>query len=211
MLTVSLKLTNKLCLCVGGGHIAERRIEKLLREGAKVMVISPTITQKINSWHEEGRLEWLAEAYSPGMLPEAFLVLATTDDESVNRQCAEESRKKGALVNRADNRKDCDFTWPAEVDLGDILLTLSTNNSSPRLNRLLGRHMAEHYAPLVPLVPVVKRMRDQVQLLLPSPKEREIFWQTNLTEADLDLVLEGKLSIVEEKLNSAISSLGSKL
>ncbi len=66
MLTLGIKLDNKLCVCVGGGSIAEGRVKKLCEAGAKVIVISPKVTDQIHKWKAEGRIEWWPELYKEG-------------------------------------------------------------------------------------------------------------------------------------------------
>ena len=44
---VYLKLTDASCLVVGGGEIAERKIDLLRRAGARVTVVSPTLTRAL--------------------------------------------------------------------------------------------------------------------------------------------------------------------
>lgn len=61
-------------------------------------------------------------AYRPGELRGAFLVLAATDDEEVNRAIAAEARARGALANNASDCRDCDFFFPAVVLTEELTL-----------------------------------------------------------------------------------------
>ncbi len=42
---VFLDLSDKLCLVVGGGQVAEGKVAGLLAEGARVTVVSPAVTR----------------------------------------------------------------------------------------------------------------------------------------------------------------------
>lgn len=206
MLTMSLQMQGRTCVCVGGGAVAERRLDYLIREKASILVISPKITKQIELWQKQGALRWLAKDYDKTLLPKAQFVFALTDNKELNAQCANDARELGALVNRADEQADCDFTLPAEVTLGELRFTVSTGKCSPRLNRLLKMDMSQRYAPVVDSVQGIKRFRQEIRNLLPTSKEREEFWQTNLTSNDLETILNGGWSQVEEKIKNAISS-----
>lgn len=105
-------LRGKLCVVVGGGSIAVRRVEILRRFGAEITVISPT-------WRggEDG-VHWLQRPYAPGDLEGAFLAVAATDDRSVNRQVGEEAGRLKIPVTVADCRKECTFFFPAICEGG---------------------------------------------------------------------------------------------
>lgn len=210
MLSVQIDVKGRPCLFVGAGAVAERRIDNLMKEGASIIVLSPHVTDQIRLWAEEGLLTWIEAKYEEGQLPEAFMVFVCTDDEDVNEACATEARSKGALVNRGDRKDDCDFTMPAQVVLGDLKATLSTANSSPRINRLLRMDFEERYAPIAEALPSLKAMRDEVKLLLPSSKEREAFWQNHVNASDIELIIQGRWRDVEEKIRREISSIRAK-
>ncbi len=210
MLTLGIKLDNKLCVCVGGGSIAEGRVKKLCEAGAKVIVISPKVTDQIHKWKAEGRIEWWPELYKEGRLPRAFLVIAATDKEEVNARCAREARDKGALVNRADNKEECDFVWPAEVNMGDVRMTVSTGKISPRINVLLRMDLENRYRVLAEVLPDLGEYRREVRKILPTSRERAEFWRKMLTPEDFEMILGGRWNIVEEKIRRAISCIGPK-
>ena len=56
--SVLLDLTNRHCVMVGGGPIAERRILALLEAGAQVTVVSPRVTPTLEALAAEGGSAW---------------------------------------------------------------------------------------------------------------------------------------------------------
>lgn len=207
MLAVSIKMSGKRCLCIGGGAVAERRIISLLNEKAHIEVMSPCVTPQIEKWAQEGYLIWQAQAYVTGCLHDVDFVFISTNSKKVNQAAAAEARSIGALVNRADDHKDCDFTIPSVLTLGDLRMTISTGMISPRVNKLIRQDLTHRYALLAEVLPCLQKVRQQLKDLLPTPKERENFWQTQLGNQELQLILDGQWSKVEEKLNHAISGI----
>ena len=75
MITVGLSLKDRLCLVVGGGQVALRRIEKLIGEEAQILVVSPDVLPDIVTYHEAGVLQWIAKPYSSEYINNLSLLL----------------------------------------------------------------------------------------------------------------------------------------
>src|ERR1044071_1158095 len=54
---IFLKLEGHKVLIVGGGPIAEQKIEAVLRSSTDVTVVSPQITPRIRMWAHQGRIK----------------------------------------------------------------------------------------------------------------------------------------------------------
>lgn len=132
-----MELANKKCVVVGGGRVAQRKVEGLLSTGAQIQLVSPEARQELQELAEEEVLGWERREFQPGDLEGAFLVLAATDREEVNRQVAEEARQRGVLVNVADQSDLCDFLVPSVVRRGDLTIAISTKGASPALSKHL--------------------------------------------------------------------------
>ena len=69
---VFLDLADRPALVVGGGPVAEGKVEGLLAAGAHVTVVSPTVTPRLAGWVAAGRIEHLragVPARGPGRAP----------------------------------------------------------------------------------------------------------------------------------------------
>lgn len=210
MITMALRLTGQRCLVIGGGAVAERRIALFLEEGAKVTVVSPEVTDAIAAWAKSGQLVWYKQKYDESVdLGVDFVLLATSDSE-LNAKCAQKARDLGALVNRADDRSDCDFTFPATVVVGDLEFAIFTGRVSPRLSRLIKKNLANRYEAVAEMLPALRAMRKTVCELLATPAEREEFWQKYLGQEELIKIIEGDWKCVEDILSDEINRIRSK-
>ena len=138
---VFLNLTERRCVIIGGGQIAEGKISKLLDSGAKIIVISPDATQGIRGFAERGQIEFDLRKYQEGDLQGAFLVIAATNDRVVNQEIFEEAEKQGILLNAVDDMPRCSFIAPSIVEKGPVTVAISTGGASPALARKLREKM----------------------------------------------------------------------
>jgi cobalt-precorrin 5A hydrolase/precorrin-3B C17-methyltransferase len=127
------RCNEKSAVVIGGGAVAERKINHLLEAHFSVRVISPGVTPAIRGWRDEGRLTWDQCPYVPGGLSGAFLVFAATDDRNVNAQVADEALSCNILCNVADAPELCTFHVPAVYFGEDVVLAVSTYGNSPKL------------------------------------------------------------------------------
>jgi precorrin-2 dehydrogenase / sirohydrochlorin ferrochelatase len=171
---VFLKLDGHKVLIVGGGSVAEQKIEAVLRSARDVTVIAPQVSDRIRLWAEEGRLIHVAGEYRTGMARGYFLVIAATDSEAVNRAVYEEARESGALANAVDDPDYCSFYAPAVVARGDFQIAISTGGASPALAQHVRRELEEKYGPEYgPWTAWLGRARALLRAALPRSESRK--------------------------------------
>ncbi|MDI6857256.1 MAG: bifunctional precorrin-2 dehydrogenase/sirohydrochlorin ferrochelatase [Dehalococcoidia bacterium] len=132
-----LEMKGRRCLVVGGGLVAQRKVEGLLAAEATVTVVSPELTPEMASLRDGQRIEHRAREYRRGDLEGFSIVVAATDDAAVNTRVAREARQKGTWVNVVDEPEQCDFILPSVIRRGDVVLAISTGGLSPALARWL--------------------------------------------------------------------------
>lgn len=137
-----MNLTNKKTTVIGGGRVAERKIPPLLKSGARVTVISPAITKKIERMKRQKIIQHIARPYRKGDLRESFLVIAATDSLDVNEQV---SRDAPCLVNIVDTPHLCNFIVPSTVIRGPLNIAVSTSGISPALSRSIRKELQTIY------------------------------------------------------------------
>lgn len=158
---IFLALAGRPCLVIGGGAVAERKVEGLLAQRAVVTVISPTLTARLEELAADGRIRRLSRAYSPGDLAGYQLAFVATDDAGVNAAVAREGRERGVWVNAADDPEHCDFILPSVLRRGELTVAVATGGASPALSRVIREELegyfGEEYAALAGVVAEVRR------------------------------------------------------
>lgn len=144
---VFLDLEGTTVLVVGGGRVAERKIETLLQYGAEVHVVSRELTGGLDALIREGRIRKIGDTFDDGHLEGVFLVIAATDDRDLNHRISLSARKRGLLVNAVDQPVDCNFIVPSIVRRGDLVIAVSTSGKSPAMARKLREALSSRFGP----------------------------------------------------------------
>jgi precorrin-2 dehydrogenase/sirohydrochlorin ferrochelatase len=157
---VNLNINEKLCLVIGGGAVALRKIRSLLDGGASVRVISPVLEPELKVLARRRKIDWIERGFVEGDLKGAFLVFAATDNRAVQDQIMEESAKYSVLINSADDPPNSQFHVPAHFRRGQMLVTVSTGGGSPALAKKirlqLEKEIAQEYEAVVELLSQIR-------------------------------------------------------
>lgn len=190
---IALLLEKRPCLVVGGGRVAERKVESLLAAGAQVTVVATRATEAITAWAEAGRIALHLRPYAPDDLQDALVVIVATDDAELNARISAECHQRGTLVNVVDQPALCNFYVPAVVERGPISIAISTGGASPALARdlrkLVERTIGEEYGLLAGLM---SELRGEVIAAHERQEDRAAAWNRLLESDVLDMLRRGE-------------------
>jgi precorrin-2 dehydrogenase/sirohydrochlorin ferrochelatase len=202
---VCLDITDKLCVVVGGGTVALRKVTGLLADRARVRVVSPELVDGLARLEAERRLEWIARGFAPGDLDGAFLVFAATDSSEVQEQVVREAEAAGLLVNVIDAPDQCGFQVPAVVRRGDLVLAVSTSGTSPavaaRIRQELEATYGEEYAVLLALM---ARVRSYLLQRENDCNRRKILFQNVLHDDIVQWIRTGREDLLRSHLREVL-------
>ena len=203
---IFLKLEDQLCVVVGAGRVAERRVRGLCDAKARVRVVGITATEGILKLADEGAIHLDQRAFEPSDLNGSALVIAATDHVDVNRAVQAAAKCRGILFCGADQHTDSDFIVPAVVRRGDLQVAISTGGNSPAYARLLRREI-EAFWDDGQLLDLMADLRRRVYARFPNaPERRQAFWQQLVTDDTLALARKGKWAEIEERIEVCLSS-----
>jgi len=131
LLPLNIDMYGMNVLVVGAGTVAARKIATMVEAGAAVRVVAPDITPDIAYLAAAGSILLKQGAYETCDLHNASLVVAATDDSSLNREIAEEARQRGLLVSVASEPMKGNITFPAQLRRGSLNVAVSTNGTCP--------------------------------------------------------------------------------
>jgi uroporphyrin-III C-methyltransferase / precorrin-2 dehydrogenase / sirohydrochlorin ferrochelatase len=146
-LPVFLQLRSRPAVIVGGGPVAARKAELLLRCGARLSVVAPALSEELVKRFEAGELTHISAPFDPSYLDNAELVVAATSQREVNAAVSLAARERRIPVNVVDDPELSTFIFPAIIDRSPIVVAVSSAGHAPVLAR---------------------RLREQLEALLPT-------------------------------------------
>ena len=175
-LPVCLNLVDAPVLLVGGGGVGTRKARLLLSAGASLTVVSPTLSQELESLLNEHGGVWEETTYSEANLHGKTLVVAATPDKATNTQIFRDATARSLPINVVDSPELCTFIFPAIVNRDPLLIAISSSGRSPVLTRILRRKIEA----LIPgtygrLASFAGRYRQLVKDHLPQDSARRHF------------------------------------
>lgn len=197
-LPIFLRLAGQPCLVVGGGEVAARKVNALLRAGARVRVVAPALGEDVHRLLLAGRIEHLARRFEPSDLDGQALVISATDRREVNEAVAAAAQARNVPVNVVDCPDLCGFIFPAIVDRSPVVIAVSTGGASPVLARLV-RARLEMALPAAygRLALLAERFRQRVKAALPDASRRRRFWEAALQGGPAELMFNGQDAAAE--------------
>ena len=172
------KLEGRKVLIVGGGDVALRKADLLSRAGACIIVLAPSISHEIQALLSDSKHELIYKNYNKTYITDSRVIIAATDDETLNHQIHADATELNIPVNVVDTPHLCDFIFPAIVDRNPIVIGISSNGKAPVLARLLRARLET----LIPqgygkLAKLAGEFRSEVKAKIPTLTGRRQFWE----------------------------------
>ena len=205
MYPVNLNITGRLCVVIGGGQVAKRKICGILAGNGRVRLVGPDAEPTLQILASQRAIEWRRKPYDRDDLAGAFLVFAATGNPEVQATIVRDARKSSLLVNVADDPVACDFHLPATVRRGDLTLTVSTRGRSPAVSAMVRRRLeaefGEEYGRLTALM---AGLRDQLLAEGGSQATRGNLFRALLHEDMIDWLRTGRRDRIREHLEQTL-------
>ncbi|PPD50463.1 MAG: uroporphyrinogen-III C-methyltransferase [Methylobacter sp.] len=194
-------LHDRPCLVIGAGNIAARKIDLLLRAGAKVTVISREVSPAITQLEVDKKLAVIEKAFAADDVLGFMLVISATDNAETNQAVAAAANAHNIFVNVVDNPALCSFILPAIIDRSPIVVAFSSGGAAPVLARLLRAKIESVIPPAYGrLAQLAEKFRDVVKQRIHAPGQRRVFWENIFQGAVAEQIYAGNGQQAEQQL-----------
>lgn len=192
-------------MIVGGGDVAARKIELLLKSTTNITVMAESLSPSVQRLIDAHELHWLTHNYKSGYFSGINLVIAATDDSDVNKAVAAESQPLNILTNVVDQPELCTYITPAIIDRSPMIIAMSSSGSAPILLRML-REQIEKTLPngYGKLADFSFKFRDHVKARVKGLRNRRTFWESILRGPIGENILQGNVQEAEQQLITSI-------
>ena len=203
-LPVFLNVKGKRALVVGGGTLAARKADMLVRAGCDLTLVTPEMNDDLARVVQEHQIKHKQSELTADDVSDCVIVFGASADESVNLKLHGLAKAAGILVNISDTTDLCDFIMPAIVDRSPMLIAVSSGGATPLLTRMLkARFETTVPAAYGRLAEFAGSYRDRVKDSIPNMTRRRRFWETMIDGPIAEHLFSGQ----EEEATALMESL----
>lgn len=214
-LPIFFNITDRLCVVIGGGEVATRKVSMLLKANAAIKLISPEICPELKALADTGKIQFIQASYASDYLAGACMVIAATDDEAVNEQVSLDAKAHNIPVNVVDAPALCTFTMGSIIDRSPVVIAISSEGNAP----VLARYIRSKIETMLPaaygrIADIAGEFRDKVKAKFATTQLRRRFWENVLQGPLVERVLSGQEQAARDLLqnllddNSVVSNHG---
>ena len=209
-LPIFYRIDGKPCLVVGGGAIAARKAEMLIKAGGVVKLVAIEVGDRVQEMVAETSVKVEQRAFHADDLDGVICVIAATDDRLLNQQVSGLAQARDIPVNVVDNPDLCSFIMPSMIDRSPVQVAVSTGGVSPVLARML-RSQLESSIPGAygELAKLAETFRQNVKKELPDVDARRRFWESVLQGPVAELVFSGRSAEAQTLLQQELEQFDS--
>ena len=144
-LPITLDITDKKILVIGGGNSAYKKVKILLRFTDMVEVIAKEICQEI----KDLGVTYQQKAYEKSDLKGYLMLYSCTNNEALDKQILKEGTEVGVLVNIHDQPAMCQYVSPAIFSKESLTVAVGSNATnaleSIKVRDMLAAYLNENY------------------------------------------------------------------
>ena len=192
-LPIFMNINQRLCVVIGAGEVAARKVTMLLRAQASVTVYAPEICPTLADLVEAGRIRYQQARFADQQLSGACLVIAATNDLQVNTVVSLAAQANNIPVNVVDAPALCTFTMASIVERSPIVIAISSEGNAP----VLARYLRSKIETMLPagygrIAAIAGEFRDKVKSKYATSQARRIFWEGVLQGPIVERILAGQ-------------------
>ncbi len=205
-LPIFFNIKNRHCVVIGGGDVAMRKVSMLLKASAAITLYSPTICHELQDLVTAQKIKHVQTNFEPNQLAGACMVIAATDDETVNIAVSIAAKAQNIPVNVVDAPDLCTFTMGSIIDRSPVVIAISSEGNAP----VLARYIRAKIETMLPatygrIAEIAGEFREQVKAKFGTTQARRIFWEGILQGPVVERVLSGQEQAARELLQNILN------
>lgn len=136
---VDLNIHGKIVIVIGGGNEAQKRINSILNQECKIIVISDSVNSQINKLEKAKKIILKKQKIQDTKFIFNFkpdIIITTTNDKNLNQKIISVAKKNKIIAYSSDNPEESDFSNPAIIDIENMIrIAIFTNGRSPSMSK----------------------------------------------------------------------------
>jgi precorrin-2 dehydrogenase / sirohydrochlorin ferrochelatase len=216
-LIVDLNLKGKLIIIVGGGNEALKKVNSLLSQDCKILLVSNSVNSHIQNYIKKKKIDFkkiklvnadFLKKYKPHM------VLATTNDRDLNSKIVKQAKKLKCYAYASDSPQVSDFAFGSLINIEDtVQIGIFTGGRSPVMAKKLKLQAEKIFKKLIKKediyhIKLQEFARKAAKSKIPTPEGRRDFLYSVMTDNNVkQLIQDGNLKKAQKRVMDIIGDL----
>jgi len=206
---VDLNIQDKTIIVIGGGKEAQKRINSLIKQDCKIIVISDSINTEIAKLSKAKKIKFEKQKIQNVKFISKFkpdLIITTTNDKKINQKIIDAAKKKKIITYSSDNPEDSDFSNPAIINFEDIIqIAIFTGGQSPLISKKIKAKSEEIFKKVISKediaqIKIQKIARRMAKETIPTQIQRREYLHSIMTDNEIDqLIKDNQMKKAEKR------------
>ncbi|XZR52724.1 MAG: siroheme synthase CysG [Enterobacteriaceae bacterium] len=201
-LPIFVNLKKKKVLVIGGGSIATRKINLLIKTGAEINIIAKSLILELQNLKKNNKnIKWIGHKFYLNILNDIFLLIIATNNNKLNKKIFIKANNLKIFTNTIDKKKNCSFIFPSIINRKPLLIAISSSGKAPVLIRMI----KEKFESLLPfkigkIIEITCKWRIKIKKKIKSINNRRYFWEKIFSKKLISLIINGNYIKAENEI-----------
>jgi precorrin-2 dehydrogenase/sirohydrochlorin ferrochelatase len=206
---VDLNLRNKTAIVIGGGNEAQKRVNSLLNQECKILVISDSINSQISKLAKSNKIKIKKQkirdtAFIVKLKPD--IIITTTNDKKLNQNIIKGAKEKNIIAYSSDNPQESDFANPAIINFENIIqIAIFTGGQSPAMSKKIKNKSEKFFKKIITKqdisqIKIQKIARNLAKETIPTQIQRKAYLQSIMNDKKIEeLIKDNQIKKAEKR------------
>lgn len=206
---VDLNLLDKTVIVIGGGNEAQKRINSLLKQDCKILVISDSVNSQINKLVKANKIKLKKQKIQDTEFISKLkpnMIITTTNNKNLNQKIINSAKRNKIIVYSSDNPEDSDFSNPAIIDFENMIqIAIFTGGRSPAMSKKIRIQSEKIFKKIITKedidqIKIQKIARKLAKEIIPTQTQRREYLRSIITDNKVEqLIKDGQLKKAERR------------
>jgi precorrin-2 dehydrogenase/sirohydrochlorin ferrochelatase len=195
---VDLNLHDKTVIVIGGGNEAEKRINSLLKQDCKIIVISDCVNSQINKLVKAKKITLKKQKIQDTKFIlkfKPYMIITTTNNKKMNQKIINSAKRNKIIAYSSDNPEESDFSNPAIIDFENLIqIAIFTGGRSPAMSKKIKTKSEEIFKKIITKediaqIKIQKIARKLAKETIPTQTQRREYLHSIMIDNKIDQLI----------------------
>ena len=195
---VDLNLHDKTVIVIGGGNEAQKRINSLLKQDCKIIVISDCVNSQINKLVKAKKITLKKQKIQDTKFIlkfKPYIIITTTNNKKINQKIINSAKRNKIITYSSDNPEESDFSNPAIIDFENLIqIAIFTGGRSPAMSKKIKTKSEEIFKKIITKediaqIKIQKIARKLAKETIPTQTQRREYLHSIMIDNEIDQLI----------------------